>query len=254
MPVTPTYPGVYIEEIPSGVRTITGVATSITAFLGNALRGPVNEPTTINNFGDFERLFGGLWVNSMMSYAVRDFYLNGGSQAIIVRLVNGATAASLNLPTGESPPNNFLVLNAASEGLWGRNLQASIDYDTRDADASPPNLRLFNLTVSEDMENGAIEKFLNVSTDTTDLNPYAVAGIAALAGLFSDDAVRKLAELFRKILQPEDERDDPLRENGEDENEEDEDEEDEDENENEEEQPTEPPEAPATEAGQPITR
>ena len=56
MPVTPTYPGVYVEEIPSGVRTITGVATSITAFIGRAPRGPVNEPTTINNFGDFERM------------------------------------------------------------------------------------------------------------------------------------------------------------------------------------------------------
>ena len=43
MPTTPTYPGVYIEEIPSGVRTIMGVATSITAFIGRALRGPVDE-------------------------------------------------------------------------------------------------------------------------------------------------------------------------------------------------------------------
>ena len=32
MPVAPTYPGVYIEEIPSGVHTITGVSTSITAL------------------------------------------------------------------------------------------------------------------------------------------------------------------------------------------------------------------------------
>jgi uncharacterized protein len=86
MPITPTYPGVYIEEIPSGVRTIVGVATSITAFVGRAIRGPVNEAVTINSFGDFERLFGGLNVNYPLSYAVRDFYLNGGSQAIIVRL------------------------------------------------------------------------------------------------------------------------------------------------------------------------
>jgi phage tail sheath protein FI len=73
MPVTPTYPGVYIEELPSGVRTITGVATSITAFIGRGLRGTVSEPVTITSFGDFERLFGGLWAESMMSYAVGDF-------------------------------------------------------------------------------------------------------------------------------------------------------------------------------------
>src|SRR5215212_321300 len=86
MPITPSYPGVYIEEIPSGVRTITGVATSITAFVGRAKRGPVNEPVTVNSFGEFERVFGGLWRDSPLSYAVRDFYLNGGSQALIVRL------------------------------------------------------------------------------------------------------------------------------------------------------------------------
>ena len=46
MPATLTYPGVYIEEIPSGVHTITGVATSIAAFLGGALRGPTDDPVT----------------------------------------------------------------------------------------------------------------------------------------------------------------------------------------------------------------
>ncbi len=86
MPVTPTYPGVYIEELPSGVRTITGVATSITAFIGRSQRGPTDDAITINSFSDFERIFGGLWLESTLGYAVRDFYLNGGSQAIIVRL------------------------------------------------------------------------------------------------------------------------------------------------------------------------
>jgi len=86
MPAALTYPGVYVEEIPSGVHTITGVATSITAFIGRARRGPTNQATTINSFGDFEKTFGGLWVNNALGYAVRDFFLNGGSQAIVVRL------------------------------------------------------------------------------------------------------------------------------------------------------------------------
>jgi phage tail sheath protein FI len=86
MPVTPTYPGVYVEEIPSGVRTITGVATSITAFIGRTRRGPVDQPVTVTNFGDVERIFGGLYIDSTLGHAVRDFYLNGGGQAIIVRL------------------------------------------------------------------------------------------------------------------------------------------------------------------------
>src|SRR6185295_10887522 len=92
MPVTVSYPGVYVEEVASGVHTITGVATSITAFLGRALRGPVDKAVTINSFGDFERIFGGLWVPSAMSFAVRDFYLNGGSQAVIVRMFHAEPA------------------------------------------------------------------------------------------------------------------------------------------------------------------
>src|SRR5262249_38991327 len=88
MPVVPalSYPGVYIQEIPSGVRTITGVATSITAFIGRALRGPVNDAVTILSFADFERQFGGLDAAHPLGYAVRDFFINGGAQAIIVRL------------------------------------------------------------------------------------------------------------------------------------------------------------------------
>ncbi len=156
MPVTPTYPGVYIEEIPSGVRTITGVATSITAFVGAAARGPESEPTTIYSFADFERIFGGLSARSTMSYAVHDFYTNGGSQAVVVRLINGATKATISLPIGA------LTLEAASAGAWGNNLSATVDYNTAD----PTNNNLFNLTVSE--VRGATEKFLNVSIAPAD--------------------------------------------------------------------------------------
>jgi phage tail sheath protein FI len=93
MPVQTTYPGVYVEEVPSGVRTIIGVATSITAFVVRARRGPVNTPVTINSYGDFERTFGGLWLEGPMSYSVRDFYTNGGSQGVIVRLFHPTFAS-----------------------------------------------------------------------------------------------------------------------------------------------------------------
>src|SRR5437879_93996 len=140
MPVTPTHPGVYVEEIASGVRTITGVATAITAFIGRAQRGPVNEPVTINSYADFERMFGGLWVESTLGYAVRDFFQNGGGQAIIVRLHNGGTAATLSLPTGtattaasaETSSSSGLPLVAASVGSWGNQLSATVDYHTKE--------------------------------------------------------------------------------------------------------------------------
>jgi phage tail sheath protein FI len=162
MPITPTYPGVYVEEIPSGVRTITGVATSVTAFIGRAKRGRVNEATTINNFGDYERIFGGLDLNSSMSYAVRDFYLNGGSQAIIVRLYrpkdNEKSKSLLNI--------GKFTLEAASEGDWGNYLRGSIDTNVSEEVANRlglTKLDLFNLTVRDTAPGGTTEKFLNLS-------------------------------------------------------------------------------------------
>ena len=177
MPIALTYPGVYIEEIPSGVRTITGVATSITAFIGQAERGTANEPTTITSFGDYERTFGGLSPLSTMSFAVRDFYLNGGSKAIIVRLVRNGSTAQFSLPVepgsppAVSPPSGALLLAASSPGAWGRNLTVNVDYKTADPTAlvtsppAPPNPVLFNLVVKE-IVNGTLrqeEKFLLVS-------------------------------------------------------------------------------------------
>ena len=85
-----SYPGVYIQEVPSDVRTITPVDTATTAFLGRTLRGPVNEPVVCNSFADFQRIFGGLWIESKLGYAVNDFFLNGGAKAVIVRLFSPA--------------------------------------------------------------------------------------------------------------------------------------------------------------------
>jgi uncharacterized protein len=161
MPVTPTYPGVYIEEIPSGVRTITGVATSITAFMGRTLRGPAEDPVTINNFGDFVRLFGVLHDDYPLGYAVRDFYLNGGSQAIIVRLYK-ATASTLAKARLDA---KGLKLEAASAGVWGNALRARVDDKVAAEVATRYGLAatdLFNLTV-RDMATGVTETFLNLT-------------------------------------------------------------------------------------------
>lgn len=74
-PVPPrTFPGVYLEEQPTGVHSIPGVPTSITAFIGRARRGPFESPVAIRSFADFERRFGGLWKESALGFAVRDFF------------------------------------------------------------------------------------------------------------------------------------------------------------------------------------
>jgi phage tail sheath protein FI len=164
MPVTLSYPGVYVEEIPSGVRTITGVATSITAFIGRAAQGAtdmdIDGPVIIHSYGDYERNFGALDPNYPMGYAVRDFYLNGGSQAIIVRLYKGdADKARAQFDIAEVP------LEAATAGTWGNKLRVRIDDQVSADVASLYGLAktdLFNLTV-RNMASGAQETFLNLS-------------------------------------------------------------------------------------------
>lgn len=156
MPVTPTYPGVYIEEIRSGVRSITGVPTSITAFVGRALRGPVDDPQRISSFADFVRIFGGLWSGSLMSYSVQQYYQNGGSEAVIVRVDNGGAPATVTLPSGP-------MLRALSRGLWGNSIRARVDR------AGGGTYDLF----VRDMGSGAEERYFAVSNSAAGPRPLA---------------------------------------------------------------------------------
>ncbi|MDY0048645.1 MAG: phage tail sheath C-terminal domain-containing protein [Thauera propionica] len=163
MPSVLSYPGIYIEEIPSGVRTITGVATSITAFIGRAPRGEVDRAVRVQSFAEYSRLFGGLSRSSPMSYAVSQFFQHGGRDALIVRVFNGdADTDTATITLGTTSGN--LVLEAASPGTWGSRLRARVDHLTRDTS----DTLLFNLTVEElDRAGGttvvASEPFRNIS-------------------------------------------------------------------------------------------
>lgn len=164
MPPQLSYPGVYIEEAPTGVRTIIGAATSITAFVGSAPRGLADKPVSIFNFGEFERKFGELDVQSALGYMVQQYFVNGGSEALIVRVYDDATAVAASADVGGLP------LSASSPGTWGNFLSAEIDHETKPS----TDTTLFNLTIEErreDGENGedgslrTKEKFLNISAD-----------------------------------------------------------------------------------------
>ncbi len=180
MPATLTYPGVYIEEVPSQVRTITGVATSVTAFIGRAKKGPVNDPVRINSFGEYQRRFGGLWRNSMMSYAVSHYFSAGGSDAVIVRVTeSSAREAQYELTAG----SETFTLSADNAGEWGDLLQITVDHDVSDSGDTD----LFNLIINEADEDGNIisnEVFRNVSMDTNSPR-YVVTVLAQQSRLVS---------------------------------------------------------------------
>lgn len=129
--------GIYVAVGAGEAESIPMAPTSITAFVGRARRGPVNFPLTIDSFDEFERLFGSLWMPSTMSYAVRHFFLNGGRQAIIVRVINGGRHNTIQLPAG----HDVLVLAARHPGT-GEVLRAAVDYDN-----IPEKSNSFNLTI-----------------------------------------------------------------------------------------------------------
>ena len=160
MPPTLTYPGVYIAEAPSSVHTITGVATSIGAFFGQASQGPLNTPIECLSYSDYTRTFGGPVAGACLAQSVQQFFANGGADCFVVRLANGAQPAQVQL-------NNFagggvLVLSANSAGLWGTGLSAAVDYNTPWPDST------FNLAityVNPTTKAVANESFASLSLD-----------------------------------------------------------------------------------------
>jgi phage tail sheath protein FI len=145
MPVNLTAPGVYIEELPSGVRTIAGVSTSVTAFIGRTRRGPVDRAIPVASFGEFERRFGGLWHQGDLGHVVSHFFQNGGRDAVVVRVHAGATAA-----TGAIAPPLRLGATDAARAL------PNFDH-LRVRSANGPTPDAYTLTITaEDAANAAL--------------------------------------------------------------------------------------------------
>jgi phage tail sheath protein FI len=163
-----TYPGVYIEEISSGQHSITGVATSIGAFIGYSNVGPVDEAVMVESWAEYESLFGGMIPGVYLGYAVYQFFLNGGTQAYIVRLCNtdssqGAVAVSASAPIGG------MTINANNPGGWGNNLAVSITGIN--AVNGTFNLQVFELTGTGRLS--LVESYTNLSIYPTNAS-YAV--------------------------------------------------------------------------------
>jgi len=180
----PTYPGVHVEELPSSTRTISAVTTSVTAFVGHTRRGPLNEPVRVTGFTEFERRFGGLSSQSALAYAVHQFFGNGGSVAVIVRVARSGSgkAASVALESTEGhSESRVLEVHAKEPGVWGNGLRVAVDYDTPRPDET------FNLRVY-DAKGDARESFTGLSMDETG-GRYAPTVINAGSRLIHVEAV-----------------------------------------------------------------
>jgi phage tail sheath protein FI len=188
MPVQVSYPGVYIQEEPSGVRTITGVSTSVALFVGMTARGPMDSAVSLLSFSEYERTYGADTVVSETTDQVRQFFLNGGRQAYVIRIAAGALNAAADLLNEEGDP--VLRVTAAEAGRMGDSLRVAVSYDTSQPEAT------FKLVVSREIVTAGVIQFVNLETiDGLSMNPAS--------GRFVETTVEQESSLIRaEVLAP----------------------------------------------------
>jgi uncharacterized protein len=193
------HPGVYVMEVPASVKPIEGQSTSTAGFIGVADRGPVPgfpmpfgaplRPPLVTSFAEYTRLFGGYRQDSFLTYAVQNFFDNGGKRAYIVRVVNmqpgtgygsiGARLAAVGLVDAQGAATLGVVAN--TPGSWANDVAVSVRPATAGAGS-------FKLVV---IEGGvAVEQFDNLSMDSQ-------------SDEFADMAVNSRSQLIRvKVVIP----------------------------------------------------
>ncbi len=171
-------PGIHVAHEVGAGGAIARVPSTTVAFIGRALRGPVNRAVTVTGFAEFQAVFGGLWQPSTLSYAIEQFFENGGRTARVVRVVNGGRPATVTLPVDRL---TALTLEAQCAGTR-EFLRAAVDYDNLGAEDTDK----FNLVIqrvrapgSEHVEDQEI--YSRVSIDPN--SPRSVAALLADSSL-----------------------------------------------------------------------
>jgi phage tail sheath protein FI len=188
-------PGVYIDEVPSGVHTITGVSTSIAAFVDFFPRGDLNFARRVGDFGEFSRLFGGLHARSEASYAIQQFFKNGGTDAWVVRTASGALAEARVTILDAVGGAATLRIDAINPGQWGNNLRVTVE---------PVSPTTFNLGVQlVELRNG--ERVVTQSEVFQDLT--RTAGPRSVVTVINDEftgskLIRVTAQASVNLPQP----------------------------------------------------
>ncbi len=163
------HPGVYVQEIPSGARTIEGAPTGNAIFVGETERGPIG-PTKIIGRSDYERLFGGYMrardggldpTPVLMKYALEGFFANGGNQAFVLRAMDEWDTPAVHASRAS-------MIEGSSPGIWGNEIRIAFAAST-DADANRYRIAVF-YTSPEDGVERWVEDWDRLSIDAGDEN------------------------------------------------------------------------------------
>lgn len=134
MPVSVSYPGVYIEELPSSSHSVTAAPTSVTVFVGytnpfwvgpSGSTPPFGKATEVHSFSEYAATFGGFfsspWLPDLVGQAVFQFFQNGGSEAYVVALQasdyvdpasTSATSSAVSVTAAQAS-----IVNTSSDGF-----------------------------------------------------------------------------------------------------------------------------------------
>ena len=170
----PTYPGVFVNT------TLNPLAQSTTGITGEAVpafalgynRGPT-VPTLVTSWQQFTTLYGGFNVSngSLLTYAVYQYFNNGGQAAFILRVPNqDAVTSTLALEgVGSDSSTPILTISASSPGAWGNAVYVTA--------TSSGNAGRFNLTVFSggSASSNIVEQFVDMSMNPSD--PRTVASL-----------------------------------------------------------------------------
>jgi uncharacterized protein len=207
MPINPKYPGVYIEEIESPVRTIVGVSTSMTAFVGRAVTGPRNKPVVIHNFGEYTDKFGGLSKESSMSYAVDQYFLNGGKDAIIVAIDDGSIRATFDRIAKDdyTPTTKLKVFEAYNYGDIGKEIAVVVKKNSVEG---PEGQKFYNIYVKEKYDKAKYggppnkDRLKKWDEDAAILESIIRVSLLPASSRFIDNVIEQDSKYIRIIKSP----------------------------------------------------
>lgn len=164
------HPGVYVEEVPSGVRPIEGVSTSTGAFIGKAEMGLMNKAVLITGVQEFETKYGGYLNGFFLSNAVHQFFNNGGKKCYIIRVAGaGAQAAAIVIKDRRGAPGKTITIAANSEGSWGNGLDVVI----KDGAADPNNEFAIQVLKDRSQQNPPLPPLLLETHDNLSMDQNA---------------------------------------------------------------------------------
>ena len=133
-------PGVYFEAVDQNSQALTVLRTDIAAFLGIAQKGPLNQPTPVNSWEQFQTTFGNFLPNGFMAYSAKAFFENGGQTLYGVRVAAPETETATNSGVVQ-PADGFSSVVLSAQGFVAGALATARQTATASASGAQPTAR-----------------------------------------------------------------------------------------------------------------